>query len=92
MTAEVHQKIHRKLELKYSHIEPQHTIDPLRVRALLLAAAVRVSTVLIPSCRNTQTRALARRFIAPCIRGTNISCGKKSASAAAAIQRSRWTI
>src|ERR1700757_1757947 len=36
MTAEVHQKIHRKLELKYSHVEPQHTIDPLRVRALWL--------------------------------------------------------
>jgi len=37
-----------------------------------------------PRCLKIHTRAPARRFIAPCISGTNISCGTKRANAAAA--------
>ena len=36
MAAQVHQKIHRKLEFEDPHIELQDTVDPFRVRFVLL--------------------------------------------------------
>ncbi len=75
VAADVHQEIHRKFELVNSHVELEHPVDPVAVGAVLLGrCCTRIDRAYAEGLK-IHTRAPARRFIAPCIRGTNISCG-----------------